>query len=119
MIRKTLATALAVLALAACANPYGDAVLATEISKDGTYVAGEDIRSGTWRFANALPHSDGKQCVWSVAKKSTDGKTVTVNSVADTDNAIQTMFVGRGETLTVARCEKGGWVTFDNLTGGK
>lgn len=117
---RWLAPALLLVAvLAGCGkslNPYDGAILDTEIA-DGvsTQTAGSDIRYGTWMFANSYPHKVGERCWWTVTVGGSTGD-VLRRSEPDTGNAVQSVYVGRGETLNVAHCGPGGWLEFDDLT---
>lgn len=99
-------------------NPYEGAVLKTEIpDSGGSYVAGTDIRQGTWRFANAAAHPAGERCAWTVSATAGKGGWIVIQSSADdTDNAVQNLYLVDGMRLEVSHCGKGGWLSADDQT---
>lgn len=122
-LRLAVLAAFTLAAVAACAvrNPYDEAVLKTEIpDSPGSYVAGTDIRAGTWRFANTAPHPAGQRCTWTVAQPTGQRDTwvIIFASPDDTDNAVQSVYLAGGQRLDVAHCGKGGWLSADDQTWG-
>lgn len=109
--------AVATVALAVCVvTPMSACVppeLATSVG-DGSWVAGKDIRVGTWATANAGPHNKSVKCEWTVSKKSNTG-TVLLRGV-DTREKVQRVYVGSGEVLKTANCGTWGWLDRKNLT---
>ena len=120
MARITFASLFVLAWCAACGvkNPYQGAVLKTEIPDSGkSYVAGTDIRPGTWRFANAKPHRNGEKCAWTVSATAGKGGWIVIAmSDDDTDNAVQSVYLASGMKLTAEHCGPGGWLTFDDAT---
>lgn len=117
--RTALVGAGLVLALAGCANPLDERYPRTQIVDGGQTVkvtAGVDIRPGTWAFANTAEHAPDGPCAWTVSQPTESGPVVVFRSQRDTGNAVQQMYVAKGQVLTVAHCGDGGWLSADDQT---
>lgn len=92
-MRKLVAVAAVVLALAACEPKPPNPHLKVEVG-DGTWNAGEQIRSGPWRSGG------GKDCRWSVAAED-DPKTPLAQG---SGTGVQEVRVDAGKVLVTRGC---------------
>lgn len=110
MSKVRAALAVGALAVLAACVPQ---TLKTSVG-DGSWVAGQDIKPGTWSTGNTGPHTATVKCEWTVVKKSNTGA-VLLRGV-DTDSQIQTVYVGLDEVLKTSNCGTWGWLSKENLT---